>query len=243
MEDRSYRPRARDDGLLVEPLGDELLVFDLHSDRAHSLNANLTKVWRACDGERDIDALQNASELDDDALQLALEMLRSARLLDEPEDPGRVSRRAILQKSLAAGAGIGVGIPAIRSIIAPTPAMAQSGTPDLRLSPGTFEGTSGGISEYSYDAGENPCDTTLNTRFTIINEGTGTSDTLELHGSITNDMCTGHALAPGGRCTFELDFMTPCAATWSHSPVVAVDYDNGNAVYIDLSLSGTTPTP
>src|SRR5664280_2841413 len=44
------RPLARGQDLVVEPLGDELLVFDATVHRAHSLNAFAAAVWHACDG-------------------------------------------------------------------------------------------------------------------------------------------------------------------------------------------------
>jgi hypothetical protein len=126
MSNHSYRPKAREDGLLVEPMDEELLVFDDERARAHSLNATAARVWRACDGKRDIYALQVECALDEDTLQLALERLRTSRLLDEPEGPSRVSRRVMLRKSAIAGAGIGVALPVIRSITAPSVAMASS---------------------------------------------------------------------------------------------------------------------
>ena len=126
MSDHSYRPKAREDGLLVEPMDEELLVFDSERNRAHSLNQTAARVWRACDGERDISALQVACGLDEETLQLALERLRTSRLLDEADGPPPVSRRLMLRKSVIAGAGIGVALPIIRSINAPTAQAAGS---------------------------------------------------------------------------------------------------------------------
>ena len=45
------KPLARSEGLVVEEVGDELLVADPLSSRAHSLNAFAARVWQACDGE------------------------------------------------------------------------------------------------------------------------------------------------------------------------------------------------
>lgn len=126
MKHAPYRPRAREQALLVESLDEELLVFDERRARAHSLNETAARVWRACDGERDIYALQVECALDAETLQLALDRLRTAGLLDEPEGPDHVSRRAILKRSVAAGTALGVAVPVIRSITAPTPAMAAS---------------------------------------------------------------------------------------------------------------------
>ena len=38
--------------LIVDTIGDELLVYDTSNNRAHSLNKNAAAVWKACDGTR-----------------------------------------------------------------------------------------------------------------------------------------------------------------------------------------------
>jgi hypothetical protein len=123
----SYRPKAREEELLVEALDDEILVCDTHRDSAHVLNETASSVWRACDGQRDVDALGTYCALDQETVLLALERLRSCQLLDEPADGGGVSRRVMLRRTAIAGAGVGGALPLIRSITLPTPAMAVTG--------------------------------------------------------------------------------------------------------------------
>ena len=115
---------ARSEGLLVEPMGDELLVFEPATGRAHSLNPPAASVWRACDGTRDLDALAEHCGLDPVAVALALDSLRACELLIGFEGP-RVSRRQALRRAAMLGAGI-AAVPVIRSIIAPSAAMAAS---------------------------------------------------------------------------------------------------------------------
>lgn len=117
-------PVARSEVLVVEPMGDELLVFDAATGRAHSLNAAAALVWRACDGTRDVDALTGCCGLDPIAVGLALDSLRSCELLLGFEG-SRVSRRQALRQVVALGAGI-AAVPVIRSITAPSAAMAAS---------------------------------------------------------------------------------------------------------------------
>jgi hypothetical protein len=119
------QPLARSDDLVVEPLGEELLVFDSKTNRAHSLNAAAASVWRACDGARDVDALAQYCELDPVAVELALDSLRKCELLIDFQGP-RVSRRQALRKAAVVGAGIGVALPVIRSIYAPSAYAATS---------------------------------------------------------------------------------------------------------------------
>ena len=133
MQD-SYLPRARHEGLVIQPLDDELLLFDPEQGRAHSLNSTIAAVWRACDGMQDREQLADRCGIDQDTLQLALERLRAAHLLDETDDPAAVSaegpsgvsRRLMIHKSLTAGAALGVAIPVIRWIVAPSVAAATS---------------------------------------------------------------------------------------------------------------------
>ncbi len=44
-------PRAREDNLIVEPVGDELLVYDRDRHQAHCLSRATAFIWRRCDGE------------------------------------------------------------------------------------------------------------------------------------------------------------------------------------------------
>ena len=48
---RSKKPLARSEELVIEELGDELLVYDERTQRAHCLSATAARVWRACDGK------------------------------------------------------------------------------------------------------------------------------------------------------------------------------------------------
>jgi hypothetical protein len=129
------RPLARSSDLVVEPVGDELIVFDSERNVAHSLNGIAARVWQACDGARDLDALAAHCGADEQTVRLALERLRDVQLLEDggellvagsAEREG-VSRRAMLRRSVLAGAGVGLAVPVIRSITAPSLAMAASG--------------------------------------------------------------------------------------------------------------------
>jgi hypothetical protein len=122
-------PRAREDGLVIETIGDELLVYDTETSRAHSLNASAAAVFEACDGTRSAEQIGQEGGLDADAVGLALADLAKSGLLEGYVEPSeRVSRRTVIRRLAVAGAGIGVAVPVIRSITAPTPAMAITAT-------------------------------------------------------------------------------------------------------------------
>ena len=45
------RPVARQEGLVIQEMPDEVLVFDLKTNKAHCLNETAAFVWKACDGK------------------------------------------------------------------------------------------------------------------------------------------------------------------------------------------------
>ena len=127
-------PKAREEGLIIERLDDELLVYDTHSHRSNALNASAAFVWRHCDGKTSLPELARllAAELgapEDEALVLlALKRLAMAKLLEEnrlPEGADRVTRRSVARR-LALVGGMTVLLPVIQSIVAPTAAEAAT---------------------------------------------------------------------------------------------------------------------
>jgi hypothetical protein len=116
------RPRARTDGLVLEELDGELLVYDTERDRAHCLNATAARVLRACDGARTPAELARDLALDGGVVGLALAQLADARLLDgAPARRRRPTRRQLLVSAAA--------LPLVLSISAPAAAQAASCVP------------------------------------------------------------------------------------------------------------------
>jgi hypothetical protein len=125
-------PMARKDRLVIEELDGELLIYDLDRDKAHCLNGSAAIVWQHCDGSHTVEDLGaliapegervSGGELARDAL----EQLSRRRLLEEPfEEPNGVSRRDLMRTLAVAGA-IGLSIPVVKSIVAPTAAQAAT---------------------------------------------------------------------------------------------------------------------
>lgn len=123
-------PRARRDDLLIEDVLDELLIYDLRSEQAHSLNAAAAAIWRACDGHTSVEALAAATSAatgahcDEGIVRLALERLQERGLLDAFEPPARrpMSRREMIERVAVTA----LALPLITSLSVPSPAMAQS---------------------------------------------------------------------------------------------------------------------
>jgi Coenzyme PQQ synthesis protein D (PqqD) len=119
---------ARTEGLVVEEIGDELLVYDLDTDEAHSLDPVAAAIWRACDGTTTTADIAARLNLDEGAVQATLKHLGELNLLTGEARVVAVthSRRAVLRRGLVAGAAGAVAIPVIRSIVAPATADAIS---------------------------------------------------------------------------------------------------------------------
>jgi Coenzyme PQQ synthesis protein D (PqqD) len=121
-------PAGRRDGLIVESLDGELLVYDTERDRAHSLNAVAAAVWEACDGVRDATAIAAAAGVTEDDAWRALSQLDERALLDG-ELPRRMSgpeysRRQAVRRMGLIGASAAFAAPLVKSIVVPTPTQA-----------------------------------------------------------------------------------------------------------------------
>lgn len=123
-------PLARQDGLKIQPIADETLIFDTASEKAFVLNPSAAAVWRACNGQRTIPQLvrhlSRETPTDEQTVWYALAQL--SELLREPVTPPpeftRLSRRKFLQQTgLVAAAA---AVPIVISMVAPPPAAAAS---------------------------------------------------------------------------------------------------------------------
>lgn len=159
MEEKSVhaRPKARTEGIVVRELHEEVLIYDLTTHRAACLNGTAAKVWRLCDGLRGVKEIRRAlealsegeafesegeasgltmgseGEVPEELVWLALDQLGRIGLLDarvsRPPELAGVSRRELIKRI---GLGVAITLPAVASIVAPTPAQAAS-----RLPPGS----------------------------------------------------------------------------------------------------------
>ncbi len=125
------RPLASNDGLLVRELAGELVVYDLGRHQAHCLNRTAALVFEQCDGRSSVAEIASRlqAELgglaDESLVWQALEQLDGARLLSHlpvrRPAPESFSRRDVVRRM---GLGLAVVLPAVSSILVPTPAEA-----------------------------------------------------------------------------------------------------------------------
>lgn len=151
MPGKRKLPIARTKELIVQRFDGEMLVYDLERLRAHCLNPAAALVWSACDGAATVEEVAGrlARDLglpDDPALvQLALDQLDRAHLLEGRRRAARPSRRAVLAR-LGVAAAVVVALPAVLSIVTPTAAQNSSCIPPGHCSLATFGHCCNGIS-------------------------------------------------------------------------------------------------
>ena len=126
-------PEARRDGLVVQELSDELLVYDRDRNKAHCLNRTAALVWNHCDGNRSVTEIARVISreakvpVDEDLVWLGVEQLSEIHLLRGHGMATRyengVSRREVMRRI---GLTAAIALPAVTSIIAPTAAQAAN---------------------------------------------------------------------------------------------------------------------
>jgi hypothetical protein len=167
-------PSGRREGLIVESLDDELLVYDTDSARAHSLNRVAASVWELSDGVRDAKELANAAGVTEDDVWRALSQLEERDLLDG-DLPRRMSgpeysRRQAVRRMGLIGASAAFAAPLVKSIVVPNPASAgfMSCVPE-NAPCATFNGTTCDTSTFP------PCCATPTGLACVQDEGGGCS--------------------------------------------------------------------
>jgi len=121
-------PKARaSTDFLVEELGDEVLVYDQQSHRAHCLSPEAAALWRICDGVRSFEEATTTLRglPSGTTLEGLLSQLEQAGLVVSPKPRINRSRRALIGKA-AVAAGVVLASPVIFSIVAPSVAKAAS---------------------------------------------------------------------------------------------------------------------
>lgn len=125
----SQNPIARKERLVVQEMPNEVLVYDLDSNKAHCLNQTAAFVWKNCDGSKSVADIAASYEklagdpMTDDLVWLAVDQLNERNLLEKEiatKFAGQ-SRRTVLKKI---GLASVIALPIIASLTAPTAALA-----------------------------------------------------------------------------------------------------------------------
>lgn len=127
-------PQARRSDLVIQELGEEVLIYDLKSNKALSLNVTSALIWQLSAGEKSVAEIAKEvagkfnSPANEDLVWLALDQLRKENLLKNGSEiimsyTGATRREVIRRIGFASL----VTLPVISSLIAPTALHAQSG--------------------------------------------------------------------------------------------------------------------
>jgi len=127
----SQCPIARQSGLVVQEVPDEVLVYDLESNKAHCLNQSAAMIWKSCDGNTSVSEIaklvenQAGGKVTEDFVWLAIDQLSENNLLEKEISSGfeGTSRREVIKKI---GLASMIAIPVIASLVAPQSAMAAA---------------------------------------------------------------------------------------------------------------------
>ena len=125
----NINPLARHKELVIQEMPDEVLVYDMNTNKAHCLNPSAAFVWRACNGNNSIDDIVSQFEsngkgkVTENFVWLAIDQLQENGLLENsiaPRFEGQ-SRRQVIKKI---GLASMVTVPLIASLVAPQNALA-----------------------------------------------------------------------------------------------------------------------
>ena len=124
---------TRKDGLMINALGDEVVVYDPETTRASCLNSFAAGVLTLCDGQRsasDITRDLPLEDVDERMVSLALADLQKAELLQDgfpvaSNAYARTNRRDLLRRI---GVGAAGAIPIVVGITTPAHASHPAGT-------------------------------------------------------------------------------------------------------------------
>jgi hypothetical protein len=123
------QPLARRTDVISEDVSGDCIVYDTRLKKAHHLNSTLSWIWNSCDGQTSLETMterferQFGTNIGGELLVSGLQQLERCELLQEPVQLPAVMSQSISRRSVMAGA---VLMPAVVSIVAPTPAAAKS---------------------------------------------------------------------------------------------------------------------
>ena len=121
-------PLARNKGIVVQDMDEEILAYDLVTHKAYCLNQTASRVYRACDARSSFEGLKRTHKFTDEIIFLAIDELKKAKLVEENDSYVSpftgMSRREVIRR---VGLASMIALPVISSLVAPKVTHAQSG--------------------------------------------------------------------------------------------------------------------
>jgi len=130
----SQVPVARKTGLVIQEMAEEVLVYDLETNKAHCLNQTAAAVWKFCDGKNSVSDISkiiadaNNTSAQEDLIWLAIDQLNETNMLETKLaiNFSNQNRRQVIKKI---GLAAVIALPLVTSLVAPTVASAGSMCP------------------------------------------------------------------------------------------------------------------
>jgi len=127
----SQVPIARKEGLVIQEMPEEVLVYDLDTNKAHCLNQTAAFVWKSCDGRNSVADITKlvgddaGNAVPEDLVWLAIDQLSEKNLLANnlKADFNGTTRREVIKKI---GLAAVIGLPLVASLTAPTSVLAAT---------------------------------------------------------------------------------------------------------------------
>lgn len=125
-------PIARNSNVVVQNLNNEVLIYDLATNKVYNLNETSSLIYNACDGKTSFAELNKKHNFTDELIFLALDQLKKENLVEQLEEYkspfSGMSRREVIRKI---GLSSLIALPVITSLVAPRAAEAQSNCPSI----------------------------------------------------------------------------------------------------------------
>ena len=121
----SRLPQTKTENIVVQYVGDEVLIYDLITNKAFCLNETSALVYNACDGKTVLADFKRKHNFPDELIFFALDELSKQDLIEKNyESPLKgMKRREVIKKI---GLATMVALPVIASLVAPTALQAAS---------------------------------------------------------------------------------------------------------------------
>jgi len=129
------KPQARQSGLIVRELDNEILLYDTGNDKAHCLNETAALVWKECDGTKSVAEISRRlsrkldTKVEERVVWFALKQFDRDRLLEQQLTVpaafmnGGLNRREMVR---VMGLAAVIAVPVVTSIVAPTAVQAAT---------------------------------------------------------------------------------------------------------------------
>ena len=125
----SQNPTARQEGLVIQEMPNEVLVYDTNTNKAHCLNQTAAFIWKSCDGNNSVTDISRlvgsefGGAVNDDFVWLAIDQLNKDNLLAAQvasKFEGMSRRDAIRKIGLASV----IALPVVASLAVPNSVLA-----------------------------------------------------------------------------------------------------------------------